>query len=210
MAAYTAWLPEVMPEVSDCPEPMAVNAIRNACIEFCTQTLYWQDDLAALALETADLPYTLVVPAGSSVAQIMSVVLLGVPLVSTTLDELNSRVLGWRDTTGQPRAYFQPQPGVIDFYPRPEGTTEYTFLIRVAFTPTRASTTVSDLIYEDYLEDIAAGALSRLLAVPNRPWTNTEAAKYYDGVFNSAKVDGAVQASKQYGRNTQQVQMRSF
>jgi hypothetical protein len=199
-----------MPDVPDCPEPLALNAIRNAAIDFCTQTLWLQEDYGVVAVTAATLPFTLVPPAGLSVAQIMVGVMNGIPLVSTTIDELDSRVLGWRDARQQPRAYFQPAPGVIDFYPRPAGTDSHDVFLRVAYAPTRTSTSVTDRLYDDYVEDIAAGAIARLMAIPGRPWTNAEAGKYYDGIFKSAKVKGAIEAAKSYGRNSQQIQMRSF
>ena len=38
--SYEVFLPEVMPYVHDVPEIVAVQAIRNACIEFCEETQY--------------------------------------------------------------------------------------------------------------------------------------------------------------------------
>ena len=43
--SYEVFLPEVMPYVHDVPEIVAVQAIRNACIEFCEETHYLQENL---------------------------------------------------------------------------------------------------------------------------------------------------------------------
>src|SRR5512137_870759 len=43
--SYEVFLPEVMPYVQDVPDTVAVQAIRNACIEFCTETHYLQENL---------------------------------------------------------------------------------------------------------------------------------------------------------------------
>jgi hypothetical protein len=208
--AYTAWLPEVMPDAPDCPEVVALNAIRNAAIEFCNETLYWQADIGAVALTDALLPYTIAPPASTVVAQVMVASLLGRPLAVTNIQELDNRVVNWREAEGQPRAVFQPDPGVLDLYPRPAGTDSYDVFIRVALAPTRASTTVDDRLHIGYLEDIAAGALSRLLAMPNRPWSNTEGARYYGSTFASAKVEAAIEATKSFGRGELMVQMRTI
>ena len=56
--AFTAWLPEVLPNVPTCPDVLAVNAIRNACIEFCSETNWWQGDYGTTAITAADLPYS--------------------------------------------------------------------------------------------------------------------------------------------------------
>ena len=47
--SYEVFLPEVMPYVHDVPEIVAVQAIRNACIEFCEKTHYLQEKLYAIS-----------------------------------------------------------------------------------------------------------------------------------------------------------------
>jgi hypothetical protein len=172
--------------------------------------MYWQFDIGVVAVTAAVLPYTLVPPVNTIVSQVMVASLLGRPLTVTNIQELDNRVVSWRDATGQPRAVFQPDPGVVDFYPRPAGTDSYDVFIRVALAPTRTSTDVDERLSVSYLEDIAAGALSRLLAMPNRPWSNTEGARYYGSVFASAKVDAAIEATKSYGRGELMVQLRTI
>ena len=204
--AFTAWLPEVLPNVPSCPEVLAVNAIRNACIEFCNATTWWQGDYGTTAITAAQLPFSFTVADSAAVAQILVATLDGLPLAIADIDELDSKVLGWRTATGQPRAYFQPTPGVVDFYPRPDGTDSYDIFMRVSYTPLRSATTVDSTVYEAYLEEIAAGALARLLAMPSAPWANEKAAAMYDNVFKSAKVQANIEASRSYGRGAKQVQ----
>ena len=203
--AFTVWLPEVMPSVLACPEVLAVNAIRNACIEFCNATNWWQGDYGTTAITTAQLPFSFTVANSAAVAQILVATIDGLPLAITNVDELDSKVVGWRDATGQPRAVFQPTPGVVDFYPRPAGTDSYDIFMRVAYTPLRAATTVDSTVYESYLEEIAAGALSRLTTVPGTPWANEKAAAMYDNTFKSAKVQAGIEASRSYGRAAKRV-----
>lgn len=207
--AFTAWLPEVLPSAPECPEVVAVNAIRNAVIEFCYATNWWQGDYGTTAITAAILPYSFTVAASGMVAQVLVATYDGLPLAITSIEELDAKVVGWRTATGQIRAVFQPTPGIVDFYPRPAGTDSYNIFMRVSYAPLRAATTVDSTVYEAYLEEIAAGALARLLMVPNKSWTNEQAAAQYDSTFKSAKVQGAIEASRSYGRASRQIQMRS-
>jgi hypothetical protein len=207
--AFTAWLPEVLPNVPSCPEVLAVNAVRNSCIEFCSATCWWQGDYGTTAITTAQLPFDFTVANDASVTQILVATFDGLPLAITNIDELDSKVVGWRDATGQPRAVFQPTPGMADFYPRPAGTDSYDIFMRVAYTPLRAATSVDSTVYEAYLEEIAAGALARLLTMPGAPWANEKAGGVYDDVFKSAKVQANIEASRSYGRGAKQIQMRA-
>lgn len=205
---FTQWLPEVLPQVPECPELLAINAIRNACIEFCLQTNWWQDDYGTTAITTAILPYAFVTAAGVGVAQILVAKLKGTPLADTNINELDSKIVGWRAATGDPRALFQPLPGVADFYPRPAGTDSYDIFMRVAYTPLRAATTVDSTVYEAWMEEIAAGAIGRLMAIPAKAWSNPDGSKHYYAIFYSGKVQAATEASRSYGRGPQQIQMR--
>lgn len=208
--AFTVWLPEVLPSVPECPEVLAINAIRNSCVEFCNATNWWQGDYGTTAITAAQLPFSFTVANSGSVAQILVATLDGAPLVPANVDELDSKVIGWRDATGQPRVYFQPLPGTIDFYPRPAGTDSYDIFMRVSYTPLRAATTVDSTVYESYMEEIAAGALSRLMMIPGKPWTNEQAGAAYDSTFKSAKVQATIEASRSYGRASKQIQFRTI
>ena len=208
--SFDAWLPEVLPLVPECPDTIAINAIRNSCIDFCLQTNWWQGDYGTTAITTAILPYAFVLDTGVAMAQVMVATLSsnGRPLVITDIDTLDSRVINWRAETGEPRAIFQPTPGVVDFYPRPAGTDSYNIFMRIAYAPLRSATTVDDTVYEAWQEEIAAGALSRLMMIPNKVWTNADGATQYGNMFKAAKVQGAIETSKSYGRGSQQIQMR--
>jgi len=207
---FTAWLPEVLPNVPDCPEVLAVNAVRNACIDFCNETTWWQGDYGTVPLAAADLPYAFAPPVGVQVIQIMSASIEGRLLGATDIDTLDSRVVGWRNAEGEPRVVFRPALGEMDLYPRPAGTDSYDVFLRAAYAPLRAATDIDDAVFEAYMEEIAAGALSKLLSIPGRPWTNADSAAYYDNIFKAGRVQAAIEASRSYGRGQKQVQFRNY
>jgi len=209
-SAFTTWLPEVIPNAPGCPEVLAINAIRNASIEWCNATNWWQGDYGTTAITTAILPYSFVNATGVMVTQVLVATYNGAPLAVTSIEELDSKVVSWRTATGQPTAIFQPTHSVVDFYPRPAGTDSYNIFMRVAYTPLRSATVIDATVREAYLEDIAAGALSRLLSMPGKPWTNEQAAASYDNTFKSSKVLGAIQASNSYGLASRHIQFRDF
>ena len=48
--------------------------------------------------------------------------------------------------------------------------------LRMSFKPLMANTEVEDLLYEDWVEPIVAGAKARILALPGRDWTDPQTA----------------------------------
>ena len=49
-ADYDSILPEIAPYAPNCPEPVMVNAVRNAVIDFCTVTGWLTQDLSPVTL----------------------------------------------------------------------------------------------------------------------------------------------------------------
>ena len=204
---YTQFLPEVLPSVPGCADLLALNAIRNAVIEFCRGTNYWQERQDPVTVTKTDFPYDLEAPTGAQVAQVLTCMVNGLPTTPLTQDELDARVQNWatRESTVI-QNYFCPSPNQIVLYPLPQDSVE--MILRVAYVPLRNSSSVDATVYQNYLEKIAAGALKRLMAIPNQSFTNPQGADYYGKIFADAIVEGAVEVNKSFSRATPMVQMR--
>jgi hypothetical protein len=206
--AFTAFLPDVMPSVVGCADPVAVTAVRNACIEFCANTQYWQEVQDEVVLTATDFPYTVPAPTGAQTVQVLAVAVNGRPLGPTTQDELDSRIVDWRTKTGDPQVFFQYNPDELGVYLLPDANRTYSFQLRVAYAPNRTAAGVVSFVYEKHLEAIAAGALTRLLALPAQPWSNPQLAAYYRGFFNNAMTAATIEAQKSFNRVGMRVQIR--
>jgi hypothetical protein len=204
--AFTAFLPEVLPLVPGCSDILAVNAIRNATIEFCTNTLYWQEVQDEVTLSAADFPYPLDYPAGGQAVTALGVAVEGRPLGQTTQDILDLKVLNWRIQTGAPRVYFQYNPNEIGTYPALDRS--YAMVMRVAIAPSRTASGVIDFVYEKHLETIVSGALTRLFQMPAQPWSSETQGAHYRSQFNTWMVQATIEANKAYNRGQMQVMMR--
>jgi len=206
---YTDFLKEVLPFVPGCPRSVAINAIRNAVIEFCSDTEYWQETLDAVSLSASSLPYTIPAPNTDAMyTNLLRATVDGYPLDEAPMDVLDMRVPGWQSQTGAPRAWYQNVPGELRLYPIPPDTDPASVVLRVAYQPTRTSSGVDERIWLAYAEEISAGALQRLMDMPSKPWSNETSAKKYDDKFSSAKVIAAIEAKKSWTRKAMQVQMR--
>ena len=207
--AFTEFLPEVLPSVPACAEPLAVNAVRNAAIEFCSNTLFWQEtqaDTAITVAVTPSAPLTLSAPTGARIIQIMAVTIDGLPLSPISIDMLDDGVYNWRGRTGKPSAFYQPNPDQLVFVLPPDAS--YTATLRVAYSPTRVADGVDERIYQNYLEAVSFGAVARLAAIPGQAFSNPEVASYARAMFNNAMTDATIEANKSYTRGSPQIQMR--
>ena len=188
---------------------MAINAIRNAAIEFCSYSYYWQELQDAVDVTSADLPYSLVGTAESQVIQILDCIVNGNSINPLSVDGLDTNFTNWREQEGTGiLGYYQPNPTKVSFYPLP--TDSISVRLRVAYAPLRASSEIEQYVYEGCLEAIAAGALGRLLAIPKQVWSDEKLAEFYQSKFNNGKVRARIDAEKSFGRVSMQVQPRAF
>lgn len=206
--SFEAFFPEVLPFVAGCAGIIATNAVRNAAIEFCTGSMYWQETQDPVTVTATSFPYDLDAPSGAGVAQVLSVTVDGLPLVPATLDMLDtSGGYNWRTQTGSAISnYYQDNPKQIGLYPLPE--TAKTLVMRVAYAPLRTASGIEEHVYQKYLEEIAAGALGRLMLMPAQMWSNPTAGAHFRAKFMQGITDAAVAANKSFNRSGATVQAR--
>ncbi len=101
---YEDFLPEVVQYVPDVPEFIAINAIRNSCIEFCEKSRYLQTDLTPINLVANQAMYTVIVPPDTKFVDIVEAYANDVLLIPKSSEELSRiyRYTDWRSVEGQP------------------------------------------------------------------------------------------------------------
>lgn len=161
-------------------------AIRNACVDFCRDTLLLQEDLDPVTAVRGVNTYDVDVPNGYVLAQIISLYHVGRRLERKSqleLERLYTR--DWQTLAGTPRVFTQFDTTTFTVALSPSETTPNAFTGRIAFMPSRSSSTVEDVLFERYLDEIAAGALARLMVTPDQPYTDLKAAASNAGRFRA-------------------------
>lgn len=194
-ASYDTLLPEVLMYAAQCPEPVAINAIRNACIEFCEGSLYLQQDMDAIPVVANETVYPVDAPSGYDVVRVLK------PLY------YDGRKLGdfaahgvdtsddWRQKMGDyPLAWTCFQEDEITVWPVPlVGGASLTG--RIAIAPTVTSTQVESRLLSGHRLVLRDGALAQILDYPDQPFTNPDKAKGFAARFASAITNARVQVA---------------
>lgn len=193
--AYTGFLRSVLPFCNGVPQAVAIDAIRNAAIEFCEETMWLQYTPAAVNGVAGTASYTFAYPSDTIVSRIIDAWYDTYPLAPVSEETLAATYgLDWRTMTGAPIYYLvTDDPTKIVLVPTPSvsGTADLKCL--AALRPSRDSLTIDGNLYEWWLEVIAHGAKAALMATPQQAYTNMTAAgvsaqKFRDGIFK-AKAD---------------------
>lgn len=192
--AYTQWLDHIQPHVQDCPSPMILLAVRQACIEFCRSSRYLRVNLDPFNTVVGDDEYDLSPPADTVVSAVLNVRCGGRLIDAARQEDLDSEANYWRDLEGPPSRYLLPNEATIILNPVPQEVVAVRIL--AAIRPSQASGGVDEAIFERFLDPVASGALARLMAMPGVSWSNPELAGYHAQLFKAGVSDAADKAAR--------------
>jgi hypothetical protein len=208
---YDRFLPWVTPYALNCPDPLAINAVRDACIEFCDTTgwITYETDPQSILEDVSDYSFDL--PEDTTLARILELYVDDVEMTPKSTDDLRAMYgTNWRTQTGSPHYYTQLNTDEVVLVPQPTATVVDDLKMTVVLKPTRTSTTVDDSVFEWWAETIAAGALMRLLSTAGQPWSNPTDAAARERTFRLGMSEAKRRRQASLTRGPLQVQMRRF
>jgi len=199
---YDGFLQEVLPQCPGVPELVAINAIRNAAIDFCEQSQWLQYPAAAIDGVANQAVYALAVLTDTRVSMITDAWWDTLRLIPKSEDQL-AQLFGadWRTMQGGPNYYLRDtDPTSITVVPYPIISEPGALTMKTTLCPTRASMTVDPNLIEYWLEPIASGAKARLMAMPGQPYFNRTSALAEALMFRKGVSDAKIQVNRGLGR----------
>lgn len=205
MKALSLFLPYVLPYAYGCSDPMAEQAVLNACIEFCARSHLVQNVQAEDAV-AGQSDYDVEIPPSMSPVRVLAVYFGTRRLASVSREMVQHAVAvrgeavgGVTITSGTPQEWFARNSAgtatyTVGVYPPPSEASAGAISILAAHQPARTATTVADVLYDLHAADIAAGAIAQLLAMPNQPFSAPSAAASFRAQFNTAVGSAATVA----------------
>jgi hypothetical protein len=207
--AFDQFLPEILPDVPGVPHPMAINAIRNACYDFCWKSLLWNVAMDAEPYLAGTAEYSLAPPSNAQVVAVLSLALDDTTvLYPVPYDDLSRANPDWQVRTGSPSMYTQPDTATIRLFPTPE--TDGTFRVVAAFAPTRRATATEAFLFDQHLDTIRYGTLAKLKSSFNQPWSDPAGAAHMEQRFMHGVLAATVQRNKGNARADLRVASRPF
>lgn len=200
---WDSYLPEVLPEVPNCPDSVAINAIRSAAIDFCQRTRIWRASFGPLSLTAAEDSYALGVPSNTELVTVIQAAILSNgswgDIDGPYSDEhMDMEITGWREDTtdGLPSRYLNDGLTNIRVYPIPNANQASVLKGIMAIRPTQSSPGGDDILYYDWRDAIASGAKAKLMANLTAPWRNEKGAVYHHGLFTKGQSNAIAKLLK--------------
>lgn len=179
-AALNLFYPWALPHISGVPDPYLDQCIRDACIDFCVMSDAVQRVLTPINVVALTQDYAVTPPSDMLLVRVKFVGMEGVELGPVPTDQVDSATALSGGTvgsdtidTGTPKWFFQKTPGStsISLHPVPDVASTAGLVIKASFKPTLTALVVDDLLYNEYAEAIAMGAVARVKATPHQPFT---------------------------------------
>ena len=214
-ALYETIFPEITTYAPNCPEPTVLEAVRDACYEFCTFTLFVTEEIDPISLIPNVNSYQIDCPRGGyEIIQVAGDLFIGgraLPAIDPAKLDRKYAALNWRTLTGDmPECFAQFKRDEITLVPVPSSTPVEVLTGRVALAPTRTSTRVDASLLSLYRTELAAGALRKICSIPDQPFSNPDMALFYGRVFSAAKGAGAARVRNSFNSAPLSVGFRKF
>lgn len=197
--------PEVAVHVPSCPGAMIDRAVRHAASEFCEYTLTWREEADRQRVRAKVGTYDITIPSCALLVTVIYAEHDEVRLIPTSERTLDDTSDGWRLTTNaasNATYYYLPDKETIRISLPPSASASRALVLACAFKPTQDGEELPDALYNHHLEAIGFGALSRLMAIPNQPWSDPGSVKYYLDRFDAAKRKEKAERLNDYTRRS--------
>lgn len=202
--------PYIMPRVPGCSEPLAQQAVVDAAIAFCDESMVLRERLDPITTQPGEADYELDTPPQTRLSRVLRVQLDGVGLTALPATMLPAHAMDMLPGD-KPLAFCvsrRDESFLLTLLPPP--TAEFKLDIEVALAPSAGATRLPDDLVSRWRQALVYGALARLHDVPGQPFTDPVSASAATAQYLSQVKRARVESNVGHVRASVSVKMRSF
>ncbi|KAF0234336.1 MAG: hypothetical protein FD177_892 [Desulfovibrionaceae bacterium] len=187
---FTSWrnfVPLVRQSTAKCPVSGMAAQVREAAREFCARARIWTDKSLVSDVLAGEGAYGLRPPDQADIRCVLSVRFQGARLTPLTPDQWRSLA---EQTACAPTHFIFTEPNVVRLYPTPQEDVPGALLVEVVLIPAVNSAQGPEFLLSKHGTTIAHGAISKLMLMPDRPWSDPGGGAFYEKKFEDG-VAGA-------------------
>lgn len=197
---WNAMLPDVLPHVRGCSDPLAELEVKRAAQDFFERSRAWQVLLAAVAVSANQKEVT-VTPSDSSQAlvRVEAAWYDGKEVHPVTPRDLEDDGTDWQEETGTPERFLRLTPGIIRLWPYSTAAAISGVKTRVSVKPSESATGIPDDLAVKFRDALATGAKALLMLTPEQKFTNLNLGAALHEKFEAMIAQANWEASRAYG-----------
>lgn len=206
MKAWSQFFPDVLPEVAGCTDPMLERALLRAAQDFCAGTHVWKLWLSDTVTALGVIDYDIEFESNSELVRLERATLdgrrIGVTVEKNLPDDWTS------NSAGIAPCVFTPDRKTLTLLPPPAAG----LVLRVEATlkPSNNATGVEDFIFDQYVDEIAMGALARLMQKSGMPFTNPAKGTELETKFKHEMARIGFQADRGHSSSLARPRVKTF
>lgn len=200
---------DVLEHVPKASDPQVESVLRDVVIDFLKRTKILHFDHPAISVVEGQSEYPVLNPCGFQVLHIRSATIAGKPIIQTSEEQLDlewqelSKGFGWRYRFSElprncppedwrlaeselPGLFYQLSPNDLSLVGIPTVAIASALRLKVVVFPTREVTAIPQWIFNTWHQGIVAGAIGSLKMMPEKPWSDRQAAGAYIDAYNEA------------------------
>jgi hypothetical protein len=190
-STWSAWDDEVATRVHGARLTFIRHQVKLAAIDFCKRAWPWIVDQGPISIAATQNEYDWEPPANTQIVRVLQAWLDKRPIYPKTRNELSDLYGDYMRADGPTQYYIQDTPNSFILVPRPNSTSSDGVTAKVAIAPKRSATGLDSKIFDRYHDEIADGAVARLLVMSKKPWTDMNL-----GAAMTSKFDDVISAAK--------------
>ena len=198
--AWSAFYPDVIPDLPGAPFPLVDHHLRNAAIDFCERSKALVVDLDPIDAVSGLQAYDLPLPSGTDLVEIAGARFSGKKITPKSPAYLDANREDWNTEQGTPEHYTQQGKDSLLLVPIPQVDAATAIKIKAAVKPSNTSTGVDDWFYAQFRKAIAAGCKAVMMAMPDEKWSNPDRVALNAGIFDAAANDATGDAANGFTR----------
>lgn len=211
MALLSDLISDVLQDVPRCSDPQAESAIADIAIDFLKRTKLHSVDHAPISLAAGTAAYALTNPTGMQILHVRSGTINGKPIIQTSEEQLDlewqelSKGFSWRYQYSEyssgipvddwrraeselPGLFYQLTPNEVILVGKPSVAIASALQLKLVVFPTRAVTEIPDWIMNTHHQVLVNGAVGRLKAMPNKPFSDRGAQEWIDAYEDAVNL----------------------
>ena len=199
---FSTLIPQVVAHATGCPPPQIITALKQSATELCRGGYIWTEAITPLNVVALTSEYT---PTVTNADGRIHTVLWAAHDQATLGPRIWATLMAtyptYPDTAAAatPTLFSQRNSQVLNLYPVPVASLTGGLTAQVVLVPTTAATGIEDRVMTDFEEEIVRGALHRVLALPDKSWSNPKVSDFYGRKFRN----DIAQAKARYNKGMQ-------
>ena len=195
------FIPYIAPQAQDCPDFVIRQTLVSTVVDMCQRTgCLRTETVVPVKKDEKEIEIRLAYQLKPEV--IRHVFMNGSELTDIRRDELSHYYAhtDWADYVGEPRFYTFEKPGILQLFPTPSKDCE--LRLELSASVGRSAAQIPEVFFEDYLDTVVVGTLSRIFRIAGQGYTNIRLADEYELKYSAGCAEIRREVSRGFTKRT--------